>query len=330
MREVPLEHVEQSGLVEPVEDTGADARLWLDCDLASLAEHRLGDPTDPRALTDARREVWEQRATLEGSGTVAERNAYGRCYWLLDGGERVGTVALSRMVYGFSDARLSSLYVFPSKRGVGVGRRALERLAATLGEKDFGYRLDTCWAWQRTVRFYLRTGHWIYMWKRDLTFSTRHGQPRPLVEVRDDAITLSAEAEGRRAVLAVARTRGDRLELDDIHPDTWKGTPFASVAWEAISTLSLALALEGRPLVRSQEAWEDARGCDGGPPESLAQKIEVWEAFDRAHGWSVETPRIPGLRYPTWAEFEARWEAEDAAFEAELAARRNARLRHPT
>lgn len=312
MRDVPLEHVEASGLLEPVASGGDDERCWLDCDLASLAEHRIGDATDPRALTAERREDWLKRATLEGSWSVDDRNKYGRCYWLLDGAERVGTIALTRMVYGFSDTRVSSLYVFPSKRGRGHGRRALERLAAVLREKGFGYRLDTCWAWQRTVRFYLRTGHWIYMWKRDLTFCTEHRAPRPIIDVSDGGVTLSAEVDGQRVVLATARTQGDRLEIDETHPNVWKGTPFESVAWHALSTLSLALALEGRPLVRSQQAWDDARGSDGGPPESLAQKIEVWEAFDRAQGWRVETPRIPGLTYPTWAEFEARWEAEDA------------------
>lgn len=311
MREIPLEHLEARGLIEPVRGVD-DERYWLDCDLASLAEHRIGDATDPRELTDARRDEWARRVTLEGPSSIEERNEYGRCCWLREGAERVGTVALSRTVFGGADARLSSLYVFPSKRGGGVGRRALERIAAALGERRFGYRLDTCWTWQRTVRFYLRTGHWIYMWKRDLTFRARHGAPRPILDVSDDAVTLSAEAEGRRAVLAVARTTGGRLEIDEPPPDTWKNTPFEHVAWEALSTLSLALALEGRPLVRSPRHREDLGGADGGPPEALAQRIEVWEAFDRARGWTVETPRIPGLAYPTWAELEARWDAEDA------------------
>lgn len=313
MREVPLEHVEQSGLVEPVDLVGADARLWLDCDLASLAEHRLNDATDPRALTDARRDAWQQKATLEGPSPIAERNEYGRCYWLLEGSERVGTVALSRVRYGVADTRVSSLYVFPSRRRTGVGRRALARLAAALGEKGFGYQLDTCWAWQPAVRFYLRAGHWVLTWKRDLTFTAAEGLPKPLIEVSDDAITLSAEARGRRVLLATARTRGDRLTLDDAPLSTQAGGPFAAVARLAESTLALALALEGRPLVRSRRAWADNRDADGGPPEALAQKITAWEAFDRAQGWCVETPRIPGLAYPSWAEFEANWEAANAA-----------------
>ncbi len=40
----------RAGLCAPVEIGGAEERLWLDCDLASLAEGRLGDPTDPRQI----------------------------------------------------------------------------------------------------------------------------------------------------------------------------------------------------------------------------------------------------------------------------------------
>lgn len=313
MREVPLEHVEASGLVERVRTSGQDERRWLDCDLASLAEHRLGDRTDPFELSDARREDWQRRATLEAPCSLAERGERARCYWLREGAERVGTIALSRVACGDASARVSSLYVFPSKRGSGVGRRALERLAATLGERRFGYGLDTCWAWQRTVRFYLRTGHWVSSWRRDLSFCTERGLPKPLLEVSDELLTLAAEADGRRVVLASARTRGGSTEIDEPHPPRWEGTPFASVVGDALSTLSLALALEGRPLVRSQRAWDACRDRDRGPPEALAHRIELWEAFDRERGWRVETPRVPGLSYPTWAELDAGTHANRGA-----------------
>ena len=75
----------------------------------------------------------------------------------------------------------------------------------------------------------------------------------------------------------------------------------------ATSTLALALAMEGKALVRSPEQWEASYYADGGAPEALAYKITLWEAFDRAQGWRVEQARIPGLVYPTWAEFEASW-----------------------
>ena len=39
------------------------------------------------------------------------------------------------------------------------------------------------------------------------------------------------------------------------------------------------------------------RWSDTGEPEGLAYKIEIFEALDRRHGFTVRAPRIPGLRY---------------------------------
>jgi hypothetical protein len=66
----------------------------------------------------------------------------------------------------------------------------------------------------------------------------------------------------------------------------------------------------GWPLARSQKDWDESYYADAGPPEALAYKIEIWEAWERKNGWRVETPRIPGLAYPTWDELEARWNRE--------------------
>jgi GNAT superfamily N-acetyltransferase len=320
MDRVPLEDVEASGIVARVAP-GRDERLWLDCELASLAEHRLGDATDPRALTDDRRDDWLARATLEAPWPLARREAHERAWWLVEDGARVGTLALSRALFGVVEARVSSFYVFPALRGAGVGARALARLGATLAARGLGYRLDTCWAWQRTVRFYLRQGLWLRMWKHDLTLAGGLGQPAHDIVVEPDAVTLFGVAGSERAMLARARTRGGRLALDGPSPAAFDETPFARVASHARTTLSLALALEGRCLVRSARHLVDARGSDCDAPEGIARRIEVWEAFDRAQGWRVETPRIPGLTYPTWESLEARWEAERLAWDAERKAR---------
>jgi len=69
--------------------------------------------------------------------------------------------------------------------------------------------------------------------------------------------------------------------------------------------------MHGWPLVRSAEQWKESYYADSGPPEALAYKITIWEAYARSKGWIVETPRIAGLAYPTWDEFEARWAKED-------------------
>ena len=67
---------------------------------------------------------------------------------------------------------------------------------------------------------------------------------------------------------------------------------------EAPGTLATALAVRGWPLIRSEEAWARRHNwSDSGEPEGLAYKIEIFEAIDRRHGFTVRTPRIPGLRY---------------------------------
>lgn len=65
--------LEASGLVHPVDFGGHDEVLWMDCELASFAENRLGDCADPRGLDAARREVWRARATTEPIAPPSQR-----------------------------------------------------------------------------------------------------------------------------------------------------------------------------------------------------------------------------------------------------------------
>lgn len=316
MDDVPLDELLTLGWLAPVH--AQDERLWLDCDLAGLAEHRLDDPTDPRALTPERRAVWQDRAVCEVPSSIASRR-YERCFWLVEGGARVGTLALSTTTFG-ADARVSSFYVFPDLRNRGVGRRTLQRLGDALADRGLGFRLDTVWSWRRTVRFYQRAGLWVYMWKRDLTFCWHRDTPPALIVVGEREASLSVQRRGERVTLARARYDGERLEFDDPSAARANDASLGDAFWHAGSTLALALAMEGKPLVRSARHWKKSRHADGGAPEALAYKITVWEAFDRAQGWRVDQPRIPGLAYPTWEEFEARWEVAREAFEARLKA----------
>jgi GNAT superfamily N-acetyltransferase len=314
---VPLDELLTLGWLQAVRDD--DERLWLDCDLAGLAEHRLGDATDPRSLTPERRSDWVTRATTEAPWPLARRS-YERGFWLVDDGVRVGTLALSTHVHGGADVRVSSFYVFPDLRGDGVGRRALRRLGDALAERGFAYRLDTAWSWRRIVRFYQHAGLWVYMWKRDLVFCWRRDTPPPIVEVGEREATLSVRRGDTLVTLARARYDHEYLELDAPPKALADDPALGSAYWHADSTLALALAMEAKPLIRSAKHWKKRRHDDAGSPEALAYKISIWEAFDRAHGWRVDQPKIPGVEYPTWETLEARWEAANAAFEAKLAA----------
>ncbi len=237
-------------------------------------------------------------------------------YWLLEGGQRVGTLALSTTPFGGRDLRVSSFYVLPALRGRGIGGRALSQLAALLEQQRAGFRLDTHWTWQRTVRFYLRQGLWLYMWKRALTFCGAAKLPRPRIVVGTEEATLSIPREDAAVVLARAWRRPEGLALDPIDRALEDDPQVGQAYFLADSTLALALALEGWPLQKKLGERGEAYWADAGAPEALAYKIMIWEAWDRAHGWPVETPRIPGLRYPTWAELNAEWDARSTEDDA--------------
>ena len=111
--EVVHDGLVRCGMFVPVSLGGAEERAWLDCDLASLAENRIGDSTHPRDLDDRRRAEWGSRITGGPPQRLEARSEYDRCYWVLDGGDRVGTVALATSVLGGTRLRLSSFYIFP-------------------------------------------------------------------------------------------------------------------------------------------------------------------------------------------------------------------------
>jgi GNAT superfamily N-acetyltransferase len=287
----------ERGLLGRVE--AADDRLWTDCDLASLAEHRLGDTTDPRALDDARRRAWEERATDESPVEPSERESWGtRCFWLLETGKPVGTIALASSAQGSTLLRMSSLYVFREHRGRGIGAHALQAVLDALGRHGLGMRFDTSWTWHGTVRWYLRRGMWVRMWKRDLEFCRSLAMPAPVFTFEQNRASVGARIDGDLVELVVAQRDGEVLtSFEETTPDERT----QQVSWLADSTLSLALALRGWPLVRPGKSAE--RWCgDAGPPEALACRIARWEAWYEKHGWQSTAPRIPGLRYVDWED----------------------------
>jgi hypothetical protein len=198
------------GLLAPVVLGGSEEGAWTDCDLASLAENRIDARVDPRHLDDAQRADWTARATTERLYPPSAR-AYERCYWLLERGQRVGTVALAISTLGGKLVRLSSFYLFATERGRGAGLRALLTIRDALGASDLGLRLETCWTWPMAVRFYLRAGMWVRMWKRDLDLWFDAKTLPPLIDVGDRDATLAVDVAGARVVLARARRDGARL-----------------------------------------------------------------------------------------------------------------------
>jgi hypothetical protein len=303
-------------LLEPLRLGSTDERAWLDCELASYAENRLGDATSPSALTPERREHWSARAITEPLWLLDHRVHYEQLYWLRSRGQRVGTLALSAGLGHGRSIRASSLYVFPEHRRQGTAGTVLRELRDGLCRDGLVLHFDAYWTWQTAARMYLRMGAWVHMWKRELSLRLDGSVPAPIVDFDGDRATMHIELDGARMTLQRAQRHGNRLVLEDLppseHPDA------EALRWDAQSTFALALALRGWPLVRSQDDWDRSRHADAGPPEALAYRIIQWEAWTRAHEWAVDTPRIPGLHYPAWHELQAQWARERADFERRL------------
>jgi GNAT superfamily N-acetyltransferase len=301
------------GMLQPLRLGGVDERAWMDCDLASMAENRIGDNTPPGELTDALRERWHQRAMTEPLWSASRRSKYERLYWLQRDGQRVGTLGLSAGVADSAWVRVASLYVQREHRGQGTARTVLGELRSALQREGLGVRLETNWTWQPALRMYLRMGMWVHMWKRELVLRWDVSTPAPILEFDGDRASLSVELDGTRTMLAQASREGERLVLGECPPSDHPEVE--ELRWSASSTFVLGLAMHGWPMVRSPKDWDRSRIADAGPPEALAYRITLWEAWSHTQGWTVDTPRIPGLDYPTWDEYQARWAREDAEYE---------------
>lgn len=287
------------GVLEPLSTDAADTQRWMDCDLASFVENRLLETIDPMMLTDERRRIWTGRATSadERIESPHQRVRYASPYWLLDAGQRAGTIALSNQLLGTDVVTVWSLYVLPPHRGRGIAGRALRCCyeAARAGGAR-GLRVSTSWSWQAAVRVYLGLGLWVASWKRDLAFTWRDDLPAYRVVIDGDEARFEIQSGGGWQRLIVAEDRGERLG--------WREEPAVRSPdgrrrhWQAPGTLAVVLAVRGWPLIRSDDTWGQRHlWSDLGEPEGLAYKIEIFEAIDRKHGFAVRAPRIPGLRY---------------------------------
>lgn len=304
----------QKQIIAPVASNEAEERAWLDCDLASMAEHHIGDLTDPRSLDQARREHW--LSTALGDDNYSEPphlRAHHTCYWLMHQGERLGSLVLDNKATDIGTLKISSFYLYPPYRGQGKGRRIMLDLMDILAQRELGLSLDASWTWQRTVRFYIKLGLWIWMWKHDLRMYWSPKTPAPKFDVRERSATISVQVNNESITLARAKKRGLWLDFELGSEKLQKDRRLGNAYLLSSGTLALSLALAGWPLIRSQNEWKRCYFADTGAPEGLARRITLWEAWERHKGWIVNTPSIPGLHYPTWDEVTAEWNATSKA-----------------
>ncbi|WP_055525967.1 GNAT family N-acetyltransferase [Streptomyces graminilatus] len=285
----------------------AEAQRFALWDLASLAEGALGECADPDSITASHEK--RLRLRLGASGREYEHNDDDcRRYWIRDPAEDeeawrargpLGTVAVDTWPSGVGSLRVSSLYVHPVARRRGLASSTLDTLyEACRAEGLHGFRLDTCWTWQRSVRYYLNRGLWVTSWKDALGLARLSYLPRYEVRQNEGELTFlvadpDACVPGVMVPLLVADAVNGRLRLRESEQYARTRDELNAVRHYARSTLALHLAVRGLPLVRGEEEWAEAaagRWCDIGDPEGLARKIEAFEQVARDDGW-----RLTGL-----------------------------------
>lgn len=306
-----LAHLTSTGSLEPVPDDPTQIALWLDHDLASLAENRLGELVVAERLGDDQRADLIQRAA-EGRPLTTPRRDLLTPFWIVHRGEHIGTVAVSVPTPGGRTVELASLYVRPDARRRGLASATLRTVyGAAVSAGLAGIRLETNWCWQPAVHLYLANHMWVYGWKRELVFVWWPEVPPWDLDLAGDEACLAILDQGtsRRTPLISARRDGQSLRWQAVD-DTATGPAPRDMTWLAPGTLAVALAVRGWPLIGSADEWSAQLrrgGSDLGGPAELAWKIRVWEAWARHSGWRVDTARIPGLDYPSWDEIEREW-----------------------
>jgi GNAT superfamily N-acetyltransferase len=292
------------GILAPVSDARSEARLWLDCELASFVENRFLEPLDPRTFDAALRTHWKPRALCRGEYLADPHrlDKYQRAYWIIEKRERVGTIALDLGLLNTGFVTVASLYLFPTHRGRGIASRVLGRARDAVCERGArGLRVPTWWSWQHTVRFYLNLGMWLSNWKHALVFRFVKDEPAWRIDASDEEARFSVVQGGVVEELIRATREGERLGWTELPAFRERRRLFQEVT----ETFALGLAVRGFPLIRSEEAWDNRHWhADGGDVEGLAYKIEIFEAIDRRYGFALRTPRIPGLQYRDYDDID--------------------------
>jgi GNAT superfamily N-acetyltransferase len=287
----------EARVLEPLSADAKDSQRWLDWDLASVIEGHFHQLVDVSSLSAEDRAGWMVRTKYPDVSLHDPRAEYSKAYWLLDAGERVGTLALDIVFPSSRFQGISSLYVRPDRRRRGITGRALaalkvEALAAGLR----GLRIETNWTWQPAVHFYIHLGLWVLNWKHALVFVWHGGLARHRVEMAGRKAIFLVQHEGAWHPLLEAENQGECLGWTELADYEALRVPLGEGYHLAPGTFALHLAVSGWPLIRSPELWAQRYDwSDAGMPEGLACKIAVFECIDRDHGYPVRAPRIPGL-----------------------------------
>ncbi len=278
-----------------------DAAYFLAAEVTAVLEHRRGVVLLPSALTEREVAGWRERERLALENLELHPRA--GALVLLDEGARIGTVCFDDFEGWAPYAQVSSLYVEPARRARGVAADLLDAMQALLAPPYDGLALTTYWSWPRAVRFYLRHRCTVRQWKHALVFLWRRDEVRWDVRFDEGRATFEWTRAGQPSRVWSARRAGDWLEWTE--PSASATGEHDADWYDATMTFAVVLASRGWPLARSAETLaHGVRWSERGYPEGLAQRLERWEAIDRARGFLLETPRLPGLPYRDASELE--------------------------
>jgi len=283
-------------------------RIWQACELSIYVEYRLGKILNPRTMTETDIQQLQQQALTEHEHlSDPSQPNYSTPFWISDNDKTVGTIKLGALPSGARPTLyIWSLYLFPEYRRQGIARRLLNNLyELAIAHNFLSLRVKTEWTYQAAVQFYLDIGFWLTAWKHNLSFEQYYRLFNYRFEMQNDIAHFFVNPpDSDEYQLCYSAYRNDDYLVFEEHSlaKTLEKEKLI-IAHDAICTFSLYLALNGFPLIRSQEEWEE-RVCysDGGMPEGLAYKIEIWEAYERKHGFLVNTPKMPRLQYREWDE----------------------------
>ncbi|MBO2451220.1 GNAT family N-acetyltransferase [Actinomadura barringtoniae] len=274
---------------------GAPFPYW---EIALMVENAFGGTLDPGRLTESDYEYWRGRL---GHAWLppTQGQPWADRYWITTDQGRVGTVSVGRHITGRRCLSVSSLYIHPAFRRNGLAWGGLDAIyQAALAEGLDGFQLHTDWVWRDTVRYYLARGMWVCGWKFNIGFARQRQLPRYQICLEGEGSAFLIEDQGEMRPLLVATRSGDRLCLEEtlLSKELEASDSGRAMLLDGRATFALRLALDGWPLVRSLEAWnESSRDSGHGQPEGLAYRIPILERRAREFGWNVESSEIPGL-----------------------------------
>jgi GNAT superfamily N-acetyltransferase len=276
--------------------------FWQACELCIFVEYRLGKILDPHVLTEADiQELRQQALTNYDYLAKPSEDSYATHYWIIYNNKVVGIIKLGMFPSHLKLLGLYSLYLLPDYRRQGIGRLLINHLY----ELARGVRLETEWTYQAAIQFYLSIGFWVTNWKHNLTFVRYWYLSNYRFEWQGDSVNCWVnlpDSEEYQLCYTASRNENYLVLEEQLAYKNLEEKEYM-ITHHALCTLSLYLAQNGFPLIRSQKEWENRVGySDGGMPEGLAYKIEIWEAYDRKHGFVVNTPKVPGIPYRDWDE----------------------------